>query len=297
MGNGTASGIYPMLYALFDTDGTLDAGAHEAQVEACLRAGVQGLAVGGLASECNKLSVAERRRHVEWTLATVAGRRPVSVTISDNTVEGQIEAIRHATDLGAAWVVLQPPPVKTASEAALIEFFGKVADTSPVPVGIQNAPEYIGIGLSNAGLIELNRRHPKVTILKAEGPALYIGRLAEEAGGRFELLNGRNGMTLIDDLRAGCSGCIPGVECCDVESRIFTLWQHGKRTEAEALFREVLPLLHFLMTGIDHLLCYGKRLAAKRIGLKEVHDRGPAEAPHPFGLQVLEAWSKNLGPL
>lgn len=294
---GTATGIYPMLYALFGADGKLDRGAHAAQIEACLRSGVHGLAVGGLASECNKLTVAERRQHAEWTLEITAGRRPVSVTISDNTVEGQIEGVRHAADHGAAWAVLQPPPVKTASEAALIEFFGAVADASPVPVGIQNAPEYIGIGLSNAGLIELNRRHPNVSILKAEGPALYIGKLAEDAAGRFELLNGRNGMTLIDDLRAGCSGCIPGVECSDVESRIFELWQAGSHAEAEALFREVLPLLHFLMTGIDHLLCYGKRLAAKRIGLKEVHDRGPAEAPHPFGLQVLEAWSRDLGPL
>lgn len=297
MGKDCATGIYPMLYALFGADGKLDESAHEAQIEACLRAGVHGLAVGGLASECNKLTVAERRRHVEWTLAMTDGRCPVSVTLSDNTVEGQIEGVRHAADLGAAWVVLQPPPVKTASEAALIGFFGAVADASPVPVGIQNAPEFIGIGLSNAGLIELNRRHPNVSILKAEGPALYIGKLAEDAAGRFALLNGRNGMTLIDDLRAGCTGCIPGVECCDVERRIFELWQAGSHAEAETLFREILPLLHFLMTGIDHLLCYGKRLAARRIGLKEVHDRGPAEAPHPFGMKVLEAWSKELGAL
>ena len=56
-------------------DGKLDKGAHEAQVEACIRAGVHGLAVGGLASECNKLTVAERRQHVEWTLEMAAGMR------------------------------------------------------------------------------------------------------------------------------------------------------------------------------------------------------------------------------
>ena len=292
-----ASGIYPMLYAFFDAAGQVDEGAQQAQVEACIAVGVHGLAVGGLASECNKLSTEERRHHAAWTLKAADGRVPVSVTLSDNTVEGQIEGVRHAADLGAAWAVLQPPPVKTASEEALIRFFGAVADASPLPIGIQNAPEYIGIGLSNAGLIALAERHPNVTILKAEGPALYIGMLAEDAQGRFEILNGRNGVGLIDDLRAGCTGCIPGVECCDVETRIYEAWTRGDREEAERLFKEILPLLHFLMTGIDHLLCYGKRLAARRVGLGEVHDRGPAQSPHPFGLQVLEAWSRSLGEL
>lgn len=290
-------GIYPMLYALFGADGALDRGAHAVQVEACIAAGVHGLAVGGLASECNKLTVPERRELAAWTLAATAGRVPVSVTVSDNTVGGQIEAVRHAADLGAAWAVLQPPPVKSASEAALIEFFGAVADAAPIPVGIQNAPEYIGIGLSNAGLVELNRRHPNVSILKAEGPVLTIARLAEDAGEAFTLFNGRNGIELLDSLRAGCAGLIPGVETCDVQSRIYDLHRAGDAAAADATFKEILPLLHFLMSSIDHLLCYGKRLAARRIGLGAVHDRGPAQAPHPVGLRVLDHWSTGLGGL
>jgi 4-hydroxy-tetrahydrodipicolinate synthase len=209
-------GIYPMLYALFAADGGLDRGANDAQVEACIAAGVHGLAVGGLASECNKLTVEERRDHARWVLERSAGRVPVSVTVSDNTVGGQIESVARPAEAGAAWAVLQPPPVKSASEEALIRFFGTVADAAPIPVGIQNAPEYIGIGLSNAGLIELRRRHPNVSILKAEGTGLYIGRLAEESGGEFLLFNGRNGIELLDSLRHGCAGLIPGVECCDV---------------------------------------------------------------------------------
>ncbi|MEQ8398093.1 dihydrodipicolinate synthase family protein [Thalassobaculum sp.] len=290
-------GIYPMLYALFGADGRLDQGMHAAQVEACIAAGVHGLAVGGLASECNKLTVEERHDLARWTLDATAGRVPVSVTVSDNTVGGQIDTVKRAADGGAQWAVLQPPPVKSASEAALIDFFGAVGDASPIPIGIQNAPEYIGIGLSNAGLIELNRRHPNVSILKAEGAALTIGRLAEDAGGAFTLFNGRNGIELLDSLRSGCAGLIPGVETCDVQSRIYDLHRAGKDDEADAAFKEVLPLLHFLMSTIDHLMCYGKRLAARRIDLGEVYDRGPAQAPHPVGMRVLDHWSKGLGRL
>ncbi len=202
-----------------------------------------------------------------------------------------------AADKGAQWVVLQPPPIMDISEEDLIAFFGKVADASPIPVGIQNAPQFIGIGLSNWGLIELNKRHPNVSILKAEGDAMYSAALADEAGGVFDLFNGRNGVDLIDTLRAGFAGVIPSPDVTDRQARIYDLVRSGEHAEAERQFKEIAPLLGFLMLSIDHLLCYGKRLTARRLGLGEVYDRAPADAPTAFGLETLDRWSKDLGPM
>ncbi|MEM1199986.1 MAG: dihydrodipicolinate synthase family protein [Pseudomonadota bacterium] len=290
-------GIYPMLYVFFDERGGLNRDAMRRQVEGCIAGGVHGVAVGGLASECGKLSAAEKRELYAWVLEDAAGRVPVSVTITEPSVEAQSEMAQLAADQGAAWVVLQPPPVKEISEEDLISFFGSVADTSPVPVGIQNAPQFIGIGLSDAGLIELNKRHPNVSILKAEGDAMASAALAEASDGAFDLFNGRNGVDLIDTLAAGFAGVIPSPDASDVEARVYDLVRAGDQTAAEAAFKEVAPLLGFLMLSIDHLLCYGKRLAARRLGLGEVHDRAPADAPNAFGLESLERWSRNLGPL
>jgi 4-hydroxy-tetrahydrodipicolinate synthase len=287
-------GIYPMLYAMFDSAGAIDSGAVAAEVEVCVANGAHGIAVGGLASECNKLSTDERRILMEAAAAALDGRLPLSVTIAESNIEGQVAMVRAAHEAGAAWAVLQPPPVKGASEAELIRFYGAVADASPIPIGIQNAPEYIGIGVSNAGFAELNRRHPNVSILKAEGPATYIAGLAAETGGVFRLLNGRNGIDLIDSLHAGCHGMIPSVETVDVQTRIYEQVRAGEDQAAERAFSEILPLLYFLMQSIDHLLCYGKRLTARRISLAEVHDRAPSQAPTAFGLEVLERWSKHL---
>lgn len=287
-------GIYPMLYAFFDSAGELDRGAIRAEVEACVAAGAHGIAVGGLASETNKLATAERRRLLDWVAEDLNGRRPLSATIAENSIAGQVAMARAAAEAGAAWVVLQPPPVRSAPEPELIRFYGAVADASPLPVGIQNAPEYIGIGVSNAGFAELKRHHPNVEIIKAEGPAVYIAELAAETGGAYRLFNGRNGIDLVDSLRAGCHGLIPGVETADVQARIYELIRQGREDEADLAFRELLPLITFLMHSIDHLLCYGKRLAAQRIGLAEVHDRTPALAPSEFGLQVMQRWARQL---
>jgi len=220
------------------------------------------------------------------------------VTISENTAAGQVEMARAAAGVGAGWIVLQPPPVRGAPEPELLRFYGRVADQVVLPVGIQNAPEYIGIGVSNRGFRELNRLHPNIAILKAEGPAAtYIAPLVEETGGAFRLFNGRNGIDLTDSLRAGCHGIIPGVETADAQARIYELMRQGNDAQADAEFAGLLPLLSFLMQTIDHLLCYGKRLAARRLGLGPVHDRTPAQVPAPFALQVMQHWSAALPPL
>ena len=70
----------------------------------------------------------------------------------------------------------------------------------------------------------------------------------------------------------------------------------GKTAEADRRFAELLPLLSFLMLSIDHLLCYGKRLAARRLGLPAVVDRTPAQPPTRFALEVLDRWSAGLAP-
>jgi len=287
-------GIYPMLYSFFGADGRPDRGAMRAQVQASLAQGVHGIAFGGLASECNKLATAERRELMTWVAEDVGGRAPLSFTIAENSVAGQAEMARLAGELGAAWVVLQPPPVRGATEAGLIAFYGAVAEQSPLPVGIQNAPEYIGIGVSNAGFAELNRRHANVSILKAEGPASYIAGLKQATGDAFTIFNGRNGLELTDNFRAGCAGMIPGVDACDRQVEIYELFRAGRDDAADAAYARLLPLLLFLMIGIDHLLCYGKRLTARRLGLAEVHDRTPALPPTPFGLAVMERWSREL---
>ena len=103
----------------------------------------------------------------------------------------------------------------------------------------------------------LARQHPNVCLLKGEGPAVVIRRLIEETQGVFRVLNGRGGLELPDNLRAGCVGMIPAPECFDVQVRIFELMQSGQaadEAEAERLYRGILPLLVFLMQSLENFL-------------------------------------------
>ncbi len=292
----TFRGVYPMLYAFFDAEGRLDRGAMRAQVEHCVASGAHGVAALGLGTEVSKLSPEERRLVMEWAAGDLGGRLPLAITIFGATPAEQIAFVRAAAEHGADWVILQPPQPKReesgepVTEDQLIDFFGAVADASPLPVAIQNAPQYIGVGLSAAGLDRLSKRHPSIRLLKAEGSALETRVLIELTRGRLAVFQGRGGMEITDVLRAGCVGLIPSVESCHVQARIFDLMQTGRAEdaeEAERLYRELSPLIMFLMQSLGQFLCYGKRLSAQRLGIAEVHDRPPGQVPTAFGLACL----------
>lgn len=181
-----------------------------------------------------------------------------------------------------------------------MRFLERIADAVSVPVAIQNAPEYLGTSLSNAGLRELNRQHPNIAILKAEGSTTYINGLIEETEGVFYVFNGRGGLEFTDNIRAGCVGMIPAPETCDVQTRMLRVMKKGNaeaEAEAERLYREMLPLITFLIQSVETFLCYGKRLFAARAGLEVVFDRTPSIRPRAWGDASLLRYSAFLNDL
>lgn len=284
-------GIYPILYAFFQADGKLDREAMSAQAEACVEMGAHGVAALGLATEVSKLSEVERHDVMAWLAEDISGRLPIAITVFGATPEEQIGYVRAAAELGAAWVILQPPQNEPLDEPELIRFFGKVMEASPIPVAIQNAPQYLGVGLSDEGLFTLCRNHANFTLLKGEGSALQIAETIRAVDGALSVFNGRGGLELTDNLRAGCKGMIPAPECADVQVQIYEHMRRGEEEAAEELYAGILPLITFLMQSVDQFLCYGKRLTARRLGIDQVFDREPCQRPTELGLSILARYS------
>jgi len=294
------SGIYPMMYCFFDRSGRLDRGAMRRQVEACVRGGAHGIAVLGLATEVAKLTEAERCQLVEWVTQDVSGAVPVAVTVSGSTVDAQAHFANWARRQGASWVILQPPPERAMPEAWYVDFFARVMDSVPLPCAIQNAPEYIGVGLAPESIKALRDRCANFTLLKGEGPVLAIRRVIEAVSGKLAVFNGRGGLELLDNLRAGCAGMVPATDTFDYQVRAFELMaRRAPRDEraAEDVYQKILPAIVFTLQSLDTLICYGKRIAALRLGLSDVSDRAPALAPTDFGMACARRYAEMLGRL
>jgi 4-hydroxy-tetrahydrodipicolinate synthase len=293
-------GVYPMAYALFDQAGSLSRPAMRKQLDSMIKHKVHGISLLGLATEVNKLSTAERMTLVEWAAEDVADRVPLAVTVAEVSAVGQSDFVKFVAGLGVKWAILQPPPVKGVAEAELIRFFGAVADKSPIPLAIQNAPEYLGVGLTHGGIKALHKAHPNVNIVKLEATALSVAQLYEEVDGAMDIFNGRGGIEMIDSIRAGAVGIIPGGETFDVLARIFDDMASGKPdlvAKAEHSYAELLPLLVVLMASMDVFLTYGKLVLGHRLGINETAPRLPGAPATGFGAKLIKQYADKLGKL
>jgi 4-hydroxy-tetrahydrodipicolinate synthase len=90
---------------------------------------------------------------------------------------------------------------------------------------------------------------------------------------------------------------IPATDTFDWQVKIYEAFRRGDEAAAEAIYRDVLPAIIFGMQSLDALICYGKRIAALRMGLGEVYDRAPAMVPTAFGLECAARFAKALGRL
>ncbi len=62
------------------------------------------------------------------------------MTVAEPSVHGQAAFVRAAQDVGADWVILQPPPVTGMGENELLRFFGAVAATTDLPTNPWSCP-------------------------------------------------------------------------------------------------------------------------------------------------------------
>jgi len=296
MANLLHPGIYPMLYSFFGSDGKLRLDPFSLQVDAALSAGAKGIAVLGLGTEAVKLDEDECAAVITSVAKRLNNRAPMIVTIRGETPDNQLKAARRALDLGATALLLQPPS-ETISEAALLTFFSEVINALDCPVGIQNAPEFLGYGLNDNNLISLAQNHTNFSIAKLECSALALEPSAKALTGKTMVFNGRCGLELTDNLRAGAQGLIPGIETIDRTAAIHAAFIAGEHEYADELYAELLPVLTFVMQGIPQFLTYGKTLLAYRLGIEIGSAREPWLQPTDFGLECITRYAAQLGPL
>ena len=289
--------MWPVLYAYFDANDALDRQAIHTQVDATIDAGASGIVILGLATEVNRLSLEEKQRFIEWTGAHIAGRVPFAVTVTGDTADAQLALADYAAHHGASSLILQPPSVRDKPESFYFDFFADVMQRVRVPAGIQNAPEYLGVGLTVQSLVALGAQCGQFQWLKGEGPATIIHSTIErlrEHRSALPVFNGRGGQELIDNLRAGCAGLIVAPDSFDWQAAIYRIFMEDDQVNAQALYERILPSIVFVMQSLDALTCYGKRIAAWRMGFDVEHDRGMR--PTAFGLSCARRFAAALGP-
>jgi len=290
-------GIIPMTYCFFNKNNSIDLYAMREQISLINKLGSNGIACLGLATEVNKLDFIEKKKIIELVAEFSNDNLPIVVTISGKNIKEYKKLIEVAQFYDASWIVFQPMLKKNTTDKDCFNFFDKIiglVDTKTL-VGIQNAKEYIGVGLDSQEILKLYNKFNNFRAIKGEASAILIQNEIIKYPKNLKVFNGRGGQEIIDNFLAGCSGIIPSLEGTDVFLKIYKLIQQNRIIEARKIYKKILPSIVFSMQSIDSLVCYGKRICSYRMGMNKIYDRKPGLIPTKFGIKLAKEFAKDLG--
>jgi dihydrodipicolinate synthase/N-acetylneuraminate lyase len=275
----TWQGVYPAICTPFTEDDAVDLEAQRRVVRFALECGAHGIVAFGLAGEVLKLSTEERKDLTDVIIDEAGGRVPVFVGVGAPSTGASIELARYAEAAGASCVVVPAPLVGVLGADALVDYFVRIADAVEVPVMIQDAPAHLGVGLGAELVDRVGTRAENVRLVKLEAGPAEMGRWVDQLGDEYSVWGGDGGMYLLDCIRSGAAGIIPGVDLIDLLVQVYEAEARGESALADQRLRDLLPVLVFAMQdSIDHYNACAKHILVQRGVLERRGLRAPADS-------------------
>lgn len=153
-----------------------------------------------------------------------------------------------------------------------------------LPVTVQYSPIQTGLSLTAEMFAEWNRAVPNIRYVKVEsspsGPA--YSRIAEATGGQVGCFVGYAGLQWPDALHRTGAGSMPSCGFIEPYAALRDLFLAGRRAEAEALHRRMLPLINHVMQGIEMVIRCEKVLLKHRGWIASEYCREPTYTLNSF---------------
>jgi dihydrodipicolinate synthase/N-acetylneuraminate lyase len=251
-------GVWPVLVTPMGEDGCFRGEDVDPLLDYAAVPSVAGVVVLGLAGEALQMEVEERKLVAQAFLSAASGRTRVIVGASAATTADACRLAEHAARAGAAALMVAPPSAEGGGRDAMLRHYVAVAKAAgDCALMVQDAPQFVGVEMDAALASELRAACPTMVAIKSEGaPAgLRARRLVEAlAGTGVGVFGGVAGLHAPEVYAAGAVGMLPGCEVPNAHGALLAHWNAGRRAEAEALYRRLLPLLAFEMQTLAYVV-------------------------------------------
>ncbi|MDQ1194801.1 dihydrodipicolinate synthase family protein [Agrobacterium sp. SORGH_AS 787] len=280
--NSSTKGVFVIAVTPFNEDGSLDHASVDRMVDFYYEKGADGLTILGMMGEAPKLTQAESIEVARQTINRSADR-PVVVGVSAPGLAAIGELTKAVMDLGAAGVMVAPPPSLKTDEQ-IIGYYRNVVETvgTDVPVVLQDFPLSTGVQIASKTLGVILEAHPSIVMVKHEDwPGLQkITDLREaEARGRrrTSILCGNAGVFLTEEMQRGADGAMTGFPYPEMMVGVCRLSHEGRFDDAQDLFDAYLPLMRYeQQPGLG--LAVRKYILMKRGAIASAAQRRPGAA-------------------
>ena len=282
-------GVYVAVITPFTADDRVDLPRLRAHVTWLIDQGVHGIVPAGSCGEYATLTDGEREQVVENVAEACKNRVPVVVGTGASSTRDAVRWAEHARRCGAAGIMALPPSAYRPSRRE-IEAWYAALDAVGLPIVAYNNPLDTTVDLVPELLEKLAQLENLVAVKEYSGDVRRIPLILERTG--LEVIVGCDDLAL-EGFVAGATGWIAGLT--NVVAResvaLYDLIVAGKREEATALYRKLLPLFRYdSRPTFVQAIKYAFDLVGKsagttrppRLALDEIDRAAIASALEPF---------------
>ena len=182
------TGVWAATLTPFAADGSLDEAGLAANIAHWTGAlKIAGLFVSGKQGEFFSMSVPERKRSFEIAVAGVRGQARTVMSCSDTNLDVVIDLARHATQIGADWIVVHSPALHFGAhtDETLYEYYRHLSETLDIGIAMWNHPDcgYLMSPQLCARIAEL----PNIVAIKYSVPRAMYSALSGLVGDRIQV--------------------------------------------------------------------------------------------------------------
>lgn len=169
MAQGLKPGVHCISATPFLPDESLDLASVRTLLDYLVTGGCDGALVLGVLGEADRLNDDERRQVLDTALDHAGDRLQISVGVTQNSTVVTRERALEAEKLGAAAVMVSPPP-GSAAGPALKEHFKRIASDLTIPFIVQDHPTSSGVKMPVEFVASLYEFLPPGSVCKLEDP-------------------------------------------------------------------------------------------------------------------------------
>lgn len=269
----TWNGVFPALLTPFTGNDELDLPLFDKNLQAQMKAGVNGIILGGTLGEASVLTTEEKEKLVTYAVEKTAGQIPVVLNIAEGSTREALQQASLAKKWGAKGLMMLPPMRYKSDHRETVTYFKTVADSTDLPIMIYNNPVDYKIEVTLDMFAELTACSNINAVKESTRDVTNVTRMLNRFGDRFKLLCGVDTLAM-EELCMGAHGWVAGlVDAFPAETvAIFKLTKAGRIEEAAKIYRWFMPLLEL---DIHPKLVQYIKLAASEAGIGSEHVRAP----------------------
>jgi 1-pyrroline-4-hydroxy-2-carboxylate deaminase len=266
-------GVFLAITTKFTENDTLDFPLFEKNLDAQIKAGVNGIILGGTLGEASVLTVDEKQALVLFTLKKVEGKIPVILNIAEGSTKEAIRQANLAKSWGVDGLMLLPPMRYKTDHRETVTYFKAIANAVDLQIMIYNNPVDYKTEITLDMFEELKECANIQAVKESTRDVTNLTRMRNKFGDRYSIMCGVDTLAM-EELCLGADGWVAGLVCAFPEETvaIYNLVKAGKLEEATKIYRWFMPLLEL---DIHAKLVQYIKLAETQVGIGSEYVREP----------------------